>query len=939
MADTYTVKKGDTLWAIANTYGTTYQKLAEINDIVNPNLIYVGQVIKLSGTSSTESSSTNKATITAFGLQSNADNTLFATWSWNSAKEKQTESYKVVWSYDTGDGVWFNGSNTSISVDDDNRSAARQSTYSIPSNAKRVKFKVKPISKTHGENKTVYWNASWSSEKTYNVVDTPDKPSTPSVTIEGYKLTAELNNIAEDATHVKFEVVRGNAKVYKTATVKIATRYAAYSCTVVAGSQYKVRCKAIKGKLESEWSDYSNNVEAPPDSSMGISSLKALSDTSIYIKWYASAAATKYEVEYTTNKSYFDSSNEVTSMNVESVVHAEITGLESGEEYFFRVRAVNDAGESGWTEIKSIVIGKAPAAPTTWSSTTTAIIGESLTLYWVHNAEDGSSQTYAELELSVNGTSETITVKNTDDEEERDKTSSYVLDTSGYPDGAQVRWRVRTAGITNTYGDWSIQRTVDVHTPPTLELEITNSRGNPVTILSTFPFFVRGLAGPATQTPIGYHLEILSKEIYETVDSVGNVKMVNEGEAVYSKYFDITDALLIEMSANNIDLENNIEYTARCVVSMNSGLTAEASTDFKATWTDEEYAVNAEIGIDEDTLVAHIRPYCEDIASAYYQAQWTERSGYTVIPNAPIEKNAILSAYTSSGERIYVGVNTVGGEILYSKLEYADPNMSTSYFRVISSNGGYTSAYRIDASTFTKAYTATGEEVMWGMKTSTGSYVYYVEVDELTLIDDVSLSVYRREFDGSFTEIATGIPNNGSTFVTDPHPSLDYARYRIVATTNSTGSVSYYDVPGHPVNGNAIVIQWDEGWSSFNNLNDDPTEQPPWAGSLLKLPYNVDVSDSYNPDVSLVEYIGRSHPVGYYGTQLGASATWNVAIDKSDEETLYGLRRLSKWMGNVYVREPSGSGYWANVTVSFSQKHCDVTIPVTLNLTRVEGGV
>ena len=44
-------------------------------------------------------------------------------------------------------------------------------------------------------------------------------------------------------------------------------------------------------------------------------------------------------------------------------------------------------------------------------------------------------------------------------------------------------------------------------------------------------------------------------------------------------------------------------------------------------------------------------------------------------------------------------------------------------------------------------------------------------------------------------------------------------------------------------------------------------------------------------------------------------------------------------MGDCYVREPSGSGYWANVTVSFSQKHCELTIPVTLNLTRVEGGI
>ena len=44
-------------------------------------------------------------------------------------------------------------------------------------------------------------------------------------------------------------------------------------------------------------------------------------------------------------------------------------------------------------------------------------------------------------------------------------------------------------------------------------------------------------------------------------------------------------------------------------------------------------------------------------------------------------------------------------------------------------------------------------------------------------------------------------------------------------------------------------------------------------------------------------------------------------------------------MGDVYVREPSGVGYWASISVSFGIKHCEVTIPVTLNITRVEGGI
>ena len=46
---TYTVVKGDTLSEIAAKYGTTVDTLVQLNGISNPNLIVVGQVLKLPG--------------------------------------------------------------------------------------------------------------------------------------------------------------------------------------------------------------------------------------------------------------------------------------------------------------------------------------------------------------------------------------------------------------------------------------------------------------------------------------------------------------------------------------------------------------------------------------------------------------------------------------------------------------------------------------------------------------------------------------------------------------------------------------------------------------------------------------------------------------------------------------------------------------------------
>lgn len=882
-----TVQKGDTLWGIASTYlgsGTKYKQLAAINNISNPSLIYIGQVVKLtnesgssSGTSTT--SSTSKATINQFGMQSNADGVLFATWTWT---KSNTDSYKVVWTYDTGNGVWFVGNSSTNTVDEDDPALSRQSTYNVPSNAVRVQFKVKPISKTYKKNDvdTNYWDASWSDVKTWTDSTPLDTPSTPSVSIDKYKLTATIENVGVTATSIQFQIVKDNSSVFKTGTANIQTNYVSYSCSVDAGSQYKVRCRACSNGQYSEWSEYSSNVKTIPAASSGITTIRANSSTSVYLEWSASATATSYDLEYATKKDYFDGSDQTTTINTIEFTHYEKTGLESGQEYFFRVRAVNAEGESSWSEIKSVVVGKDPAAPTTWSSTTTGIVGEPIILYWVHNSEDGSSQTYAEVELYIDGAKETYTVKNTEDEEEKDKTSTYSLDTSLYSEGVKIQWRVRTAGITKAYGDWSVQRTIDIYAPVTLEIGITDKDGNTISVLSGFPFYFKGLAGPKTQAPIGYNLTITANSGYETIDKIGNEIVVNAGDKVYSKYFDTSEALLVELSASNIDLENNIEYTASCKVSMNSGLTAEESLTFSVTWTDDRYEPNAEIGIDEETMTASIRPYCEDSTITIYQVSYTS------------------NIYTKTSTTI--------------DLVFGSPVSGAS--------------------------TSTGEQVYSGT-TADGDDVYYCIVETRTPVTDVLLSVYRREFDGSFTELATGLDATKNITITDPHPSLDYARYRIVATSIATGAVSYYDPPGYPVGGKAVIIQWDEEWTTFETSEESALEEQPWAGSMLKLPYNIDVSDNHASDVSLVEYIGRKRPVSYYGTQLGETSTWSVEIDRKDIETLYALRRLAIWMGDVYVREPSGSGYWAHISVSFSQTHCELTIPVTLDITRVEGGV
>ena len=555
---TYTVKRGDSLWKISsggcgsnvaasisgNTINAKINTLVQLNNIKNQNLIYVGQVLKLSGSSSSNSSSTTSSkvnsvpTITAFGLQSEdtTGRAMYLAWSYSRSNVK---NYKVRWSY-YADGLWQIGSESETTS---SKSEYCTSTYNAPANSSKVKVKVLAISDTYQDSSGkshAYWtDEPWSAEKIYSFSDNPPyPPSSPKVEIKDYALTASINNIKANelnADSVEFEIVKNNSTSLGSYTAKIntATNYVSYVHTVDAGAEYKVRARCVKGSKTSAWSDFSDNVGTKPSTPSEITTCKANSysnnEVTAYLEWTPVNNAETYDIEYTTNKNYFDGADQTTTIRNIEFTHYEITTLEIGKEYFFRVRAVNQNGESDWSEIKSVVLGTTPVAPTTWSSTTVAVVGEDLNLYWVHNSEDNSSQTFAELRLYIDGElqSPDITIENTRSEEEKDKTSVYALDTSAFPEGTQIKWQVRTAGITKVYGDWSVERVIDIYAKPTLELAVTtlpDGTGEIINTLTAFPFYIYALPGPKTQTPIGYQLKVTANEYYETIDDTGTIK-------------------------------------------------------------------------------------------------------------------------------------------------------------------------------------------------------------------------------------------------------------------------------------------------------------------------------------------------------------------------------------------------------------------------------
>lgn len=64
----YTVRPGDTLWALAKRFDTSVEELVRLNSIKDPNSIYVNQVLRIPGTPSAEKTYTVQPGDTLWGI-------------------------------------------------------------------------------------------------------------------------------------------------------------------------------------------------------------------------------------------------------------------------------------------------------------------------------------------------------------------------------------------------------------------------------------------------------------------------------------------------------------------------------------------------------------------------------------------------------------------------------------------------------------------------------------------------------------------------------------------------------------------------------------------------------------------------------------------------------------------------------------------------------
>ncbi|MBR1445500.1 MAG: hypothetical protein IJ586_00225 [Alloprevotella sp.] len=602
-----------------------------------------------------------------------------------------------------------------------------------------------------------------------------------------------------------------------------------------------------------------------------------------------------YEVQYTDDSAAFadNALGYIQSADFEgesgSTHSMAVTGLDRGRTWYFRVRKKAEAGQGGWSATASCFLEAEPepaeelAAPTTVDTLGGYAAGDAISLAWTHNSAQETTQTGYQLEITVTkpGGRPTRRIVETAEQTANNVYSLSTVDWGLSADGTKVEWRVRTSGaVFKAWGPWSRVQSFKVFARPAAYVTVPAE----VSVMPLGITLSAASSGGGSLTdenaPIEYQVEIRAKSGYEQQSSDGSTRYVAAGEAVYSKTIDQRDAAFsaqgweLAIQAQEIRLAGGQSYTVTGTVLTAQGMRGSAESEFSVLWSSEMPQPSCVCVPNVEQYTMLIKPWCGVVAD------YDEEEPVTpVVPEAAEMTEDERKALEAWGYVATEGDYSTG---------YVDPGL--------------------------------------------------VQVVQTRIMDELRentvLYVYRVGSDGEAVEIAADLPNDGQICCVDPHPDFGESTYRIVALDTATGMQSVYECTAEmPVE--HIVVQWDEQWMEGEGL----TIMPTYYGKRMELERNLETSESYAMESSLRSYAGRSHPVSYYGTQKGQTASLKgVALRGYENETVAAARELAAWPGDCYVREPMGTGYWANVKPSIGVPRNSAAISVTLEAVRVDGG-
>ncbi len=220
-------------------------------------------------------------------------------------------------------------------------------------------------------------SSSYSTEVSVTTPAAP--PATPTLTatvVSATQVNLSWTNVANESG---YRLQRNGAEIATPA----ADTTSFQDTGATAGTTYTYRVQAWNAAGDSSWSTVQATTR--PAAPSGLTAT-VVSDTAINLSWSDVTGETGYKVEQSTQDNASWGQVTTTSDNVTSLSR---TGLTAGTTYYFRVRANNSGGDSGYSnEANATTTQSPPATPTGLSAT--AASSSRINLNW--NDVTGESQ-------------------------------------------------------------------------------------------------------------------------------------------------------------------------------------------------------------------------------------------------------------------------------------------------------------------------------------------------------------------------------------------------------------------------------------------------------------------------------------------------------------------------------------------------------------------
>lgn len=354
-------------------------------------------------------------------------------------------------------------------------------------------------------------------------------------------------------------------------------------------------------------------------------------------------------ITLTPSSSYYDSFEfQVSSDNQATWADVSVTG--SGLVYedanppagtaYYRARAVKGDLKGAWGTSDAIQTIAPPNAPTVSSFSYCYETGSTVTVAWVPNHPDGTSQTKAQIEIDYYATGSSTATVNT---YSVTTATTYSYKTVG---NGSYAVRVRTYGLYDGWGEWSSYGVFNVATPPAVSITAPANGSTIAELPYTIKWTVSDDSGASSQT-----LAITGENFSFTKTLGGGVREFT--------------------MASDFGLDNGATYIISLSVTSGSTLVDSTMSAFSTKWTQPQPAI-AEIEEHEGASVS------------------VTLTASTV---APLAKSFTVQRRLEDGTLTTLATDVLDGE---SVLDYLPPlNVEYSYVITAIAESGATNSSEI----------------------------------------------------------------------------------------------------------------------------------------------------------------------------------------------------------------------------------------------------